>query len=79
MCAGAVVLARLDRLVFATPDPKAGACGSLLNAVRDNRLNHCVEVTRGVRSSEGEDVEACVDRIENAVRDRTNGSTSNRQ
>ena len=56
MCAGAAVLARLDRLVFGTPDPKAGACGSLLNVVRDKRLNHCVEVTRGVRSSESEEL-----------------------
>ena len=56
MCAGAAVLARLDRLVFATPDPKAGACGSLLDVVRDKRLNHCVEVTRGVRSSESEEL-----------------------
>ena len=56
MCAGAAILARLDRLVFATPDPKAGACGSLLNVVGDKRLNHCVEVTRGVRSSESEEL-----------------------
>ena len=45
MCAGAVVLARLSRLVFGAPDPKAGACGSLLNLVREPRLNHLVEVT----------------------------------
>ena len=48
MCAGAIVLARLDRLVFGATDPKAGACGSLRNVVDDQRLNHRVEVRRGV-------------------------------
>ncbi|HVL81202.1 MAG TPA: tRNA adenosine(34) deaminase TadA [Actinomycetota bacterium] len=48
MCAGAIVAARLDRLVFGAWDPKAGACGSLYNIVEDPRLNHRVEVTRGV-------------------------------
>ena len=45
MCAGALVLARLDRLVFGTDDPKTGACGSLYNIVQDARLNHRLEVT----------------------------------
>lgn len=40
MCAGAIVLARIDRVVFGAADPKAGACGSLLNVVQDHRLNH---------------------------------------
>jgi len=44
MCAGALVLARVRRLVFGTSDPKAGACGSLYTIVQDERLNHCVEV-----------------------------------
>ncbi len=44
MCAGALVLSRVDRLVFGTKDPKAGACGSLFNIVQDPRLNHEVEV-----------------------------------
>lgn len=44
MCAGALVLARVSRLVFGTPDPKAGACGSLYTIINDERLNHCVEV-----------------------------------
>ena len=44
MCAGALVLARVRRLVFGTPDPKAGACGTLHNLVQDARLNHRVEV-----------------------------------
>ena len=48
MCAGALVLARLDRLVFGCADAKAGACGSLYDIVRDDRLNHRLEVTPGV-------------------------------
>ncbi|NIR45554.1 MAG: nucleoside deaminase [Gemmatimonadetes bacterium] len=52
MCAGAIVLARLERLVFATPDPKAGMCGSLGNLVQDERLNHRVTVEAGVAGEE---------------------------
>lgn len=52
MCAGALVAARVDRVVFATPDPKAGACGSLYNLCVDPRLNHEIEVTAGVRAEE---------------------------
>lgn len=52
MCAGALVLARLPRLVFGAHDPKAGACGSVSNAVADPRLNHRVEVIGGVREAE---------------------------
>jgi tRNA(adenine34) deaminase len=48
MCAGALVLARIDRLVFGIEDPKTGACGSLYNIVQDDRLNHRVEITTGV-------------------------------
>jgi tRNA(adenine34) deaminase len=48
MCAGALVLARIDRLVFGTDDPKTGACGSLYNIAQDSRLNHRVEITPGV-------------------------------
>src|SRR5918996_1829580 len=48
MCAGAMVLARLERLVFGAVDPKAGFAGSLGNLVRDPRLNHRLEVTAGV-------------------------------
>ena len=47
MCAGALVLSRLGRLVFGASDPKAGMVGSLGNLVQDERLNHRVEVTRG--------------------------------
>ncbi len=56
MCAGAIVLARLQRLVYGAADPKTGACGSLLNIVQDPRLNHQVEVVRGVRESECADL-----------------------
>jgi tRNA(adenine34) deaminase len=52
MCAGAVVLARIDRLVFGAADPKAGFAGSLGDLVRDPRLNHRVEVTIGVLEAE---------------------------
>lgn len=52
MCAGAIVLARIPRLVFAAHDPKAGMCGSLADLVRDPRLNHRVELTTGVLADE---------------------------
>ena len=52
MCAGALVLARVERLVFGAWDPKAGAVGSLWDVVRDRRLNHRPEVIAGVREAE---------------------------
>lgn len=52
MCAGATVLARVPRLVLGAWDPKAGACGSQWDVVRDRRLNHRVEVVGGVREDE---------------------------
>ena len=52
MCAGALVLARISRLVFGAWDPKAGAVGSLWDVVRDRRLNHRPEVAGGVREAE---------------------------
>ncbi len=52
MCAGALVLGRLDRLVYGCPDPKTGACGSLYDIVRDERLNHRLEVTSGVLAAD---------------------------
>ena len=52
MCAGAVVLARIQRLVFGAFDPKAGACGSLRNIVQDDRLNHRVELVSGVMAEQ---------------------------
>ena len=48
MCAGAAVLARVDRVVYGADDPKAGAAGSLWDVVRDRRLNHRPEVVAGV-------------------------------
>jgi tRNA(adenine34) deaminase len=48
MCAGAIVLARIPRLVFGASDPKAGACGTLFNIVQDARLNHRVELAGGI-------------------------------
>jgi len=48
MCIGAMVLARIDRLVFGAYDPKAGACGSVYDIPADGRLNHRFEVTGGV-------------------------------
>jgi len=56
MCAGAIVHARIGRLVYGAPDPKAGSCGSLFNIVQDARLNHRVELTRGVLEEECRDV-----------------------
>ncbi len=52
MCAGALVNARVDRLVYAVPDPKAGAAGTLFDVPRDPRLNHRVEVASGVLAAE---------------------------
>ena len=52
MCAGALVLARVDRLVFGARDEKAGACGTLYNLVQDERLNHRIDVTEGVLADE---------------------------
>ncbi|UCF79865.1 MAG: tRNA adenosine(34) deaminase TadA [Candidatus Eiseniibacteriota bacterium] len=52
MCAGAVVLARLKRLVFAATDPKAGACGSVLDVTGNPGLNHRVEIDSGVLAGE---------------------------
>jgi tRNA(adenine34) deaminase len=52
MCAGALVLARIDRLVYGCDDPKTGACKSLYNIVQDERLNHRLEVTTGVLADE---------------------------
>lgn len=56
MCAGALVLARVDRLVYGAADPKTGATGSLWNIVQDERLNHRLGVTAGVLESECRDL-----------------------
>jgi len=52
MCAGAIVLSRIERLVFAATDPKAGMCGSLGNVVQDERLNHRVTLDGGLKAEE---------------------------
>ncbi|MGE4357020.1 MAG: tRNA adenosine(34) deaminase TadA [Candidatus Omnitrophota bacterium] len=48
MCAGALVLARIERIVYGADDPKAGACGSVLNIVQNKKLNHRIKVTKGI-------------------------------
>lgn len=64
MCAGAIVLARLPRLVFGASDPKTGAAGSVMDIVRDKRLNHRVDLRGGVRAEEsGELIRAFFSRI----------------
>ena len=52
MCAGAAVWARLDRIVYGAPDPKAGAAWTLYNIPQDGRLNHRIELTEGVLAEE---------------------------
>jgi tRNA(adenine34) deaminase len=52
MCAGAMVLARIKRLVYGADDPKTGACGSVTNIVSNKKLNHRIKVTKGVLKAE---------------------------
>jgi len=52
MCAGAIMHARIARLVYGAPDPKTGACGSVVDLFAEERLNHHTEVTGGVLASE---------------------------
>ena len=52
MCAGAIVLARIPKVVYAAKDPKAGAAGTLYNILQDERLNHRVEIVSGVLADE---------------------------
>jgi tRNA(adenine34) deaminase len=56
MCAGAMVLARIQRLVYGASDPKSGAVGSLMNLLSDERLNHKVDVESGVLAKECGDI-----------------------
>jgi tRNA(adenine34) deaminase len=51
MCAGAMVLARIQRLIFAAKDPKTGACGSVLNVISNKKLNHAVKIQSGVEEA----------------------------
>jgi tRNA(adenine34) deaminase len=52
MCAGAMIHARIDRLVYAAPDPKAGACGSVLEVLNHPQLNHKIQVDQGIAADE---------------------------
>lgn len=52
MCAGALVWSRIEKLCIGAPDPKAGACGSVFNIVQSDRLNHRIEVERGIMEEE---------------------------
>ena len=52
MCAGAIVLARIPKVVYGAPDPKSGAAGTLYNILQDERLNHRVELVSGVLADE---------------------------
>jgi tRNA(adenine34) deaminase len=52
MCAGAILHARISRLVYATADPKAGACGSVLSVINHSALNHRVELVHGILAEE---------------------------
>jgi tRNA(adenine34) deaminase len=52
MCAGAMIHARIDRLVYAAPDPKAGAAGSVLSVLNHPRLNHQIMVEQGILANE---------------------------
>jgi tRNA(adenine34) deaminase len=64
MCAGALVLARIERLVYGCRDPRAGALGSVYDVVRDGRLNHVYRITPGVLDAE------CRDLVQRFFRDR---------
>jgi tRNA(adenine34) deaminase len=52
MCAMAIILAKIDRIFYGTPDPRTGACGSIMDIARDQRLNHQVEVIPGIMQEE---------------------------
>ena len=52
MCAGALILARVDRLIYGASDPKTGACGSIMNIPANKSLNHRIKITRGVLEEE---------------------------
>lgn len=56
MCAGAIVLSRIDKVYIGTMDPKSGACGSVYNIIKDQRLNHRAETETGIMQKETEDI-----------------------
>ncbi len=64
MCAGAMIHARIDRLVFGAPDPKAGACGSVLSVLNHPQLNHQMQVEQGIGTEESAEL------LRNFFRDR---------
>ncbi len=68
MCAGAMVMARIGRVVYGAGDPKAGSAGTLMNIVQDERLNHKVEITSGVLATE------CGNILKEFFRKRRNGN-----
>ena len=70
MCAGAMVLARISRLVIGAEDPKTGACGSLYNIAEDERLNHRIQTERGVLG------EYCSEQLREFFRNRRMGGYS---
>ena len=73
MCAGAILHARIARLVYATPDPKAGACGSVLAVINHPQLNHKVEVTSGLLAEE------CAVLLQNFFRARRTSASKQQQ
>lgn len=72
MCAGALVLSKIDRLVFGTPDAKAGACGSLFNISSSNKLNHQAEIIQGIME---EDCKWILKKFFEKQRSRSNGQS----
>lgn len=52
MCAGAIVLSRMDRVIIGAMDPKSGACGSVFNIVQESKLNHFTEIQKGIMEEE---------------------------
>jgi tRNA(adenine34) deaminase len=70
MCAGAIILARVSRVVFGARDPKAGACGSVFNLPDERRLNHRVEVIGGLLEQESQELmQAFFKRLRNGVKE----------
>jgi tRNA(adenine34) deaminase len=70
MCAGAMIHARIDRLVFAAPDPKAGAAGSVLAVINHPQLNHQMQVEQGILADEAAEL------LRNFFRERRISSAS---
>ena len=73
MCAGAILHARIARLVYAAPDPKAGACGSVLSVMNHPQLNHKLEVVSGLLSEE------CSALLQNFFRARRTSASKQQQ